>query len=280
VTEQKQARGIGSILWWVLMGLLFVGLIATYVVAHFKDALGLLEFHRFLVAIVCGIFVIAVNVLGLAFTLNDFDYRKFLGEGAYWIFVGKKLKRVLVYSVPLLLLLYGHLIIFCLAGILHPLSLFYLAVILPGAFVHGGIQGMLARLLSPNGAIAGVVLVVFLLVQAALPLICCLPTFNLPLTAYFMVEPANLADSPVGMAGPTSNYLTAMALALGFSTATHAVFTAACYFVGLWRFRTFTSAKNQIDSRKHLVQCRHCGDRIEPGSNPCPMCGEDDPFAD
>ena len=105
----------------------------------------------------------------------------------------------------------------------------YLLLSIPLAVIAQITQGIFVSLMFPTTLRAIMGALVLIIIQAALPLVCCLPTFNLPLTSYFMVEPVSGLGSIQQLAGTQTNYLTAMLLALVFSAGTQLGYTVVVY---------------------------------------------------
>jgi ABC-type transport system involved in multi-copper enzyme maturation permease subunit len=192
-----------------------------------------IEFHRYYVAVLTGILVLLSTIIAATTVSQERE------DGTLTIlastplecatYVKGKVRGVSRNIVFLVALPFLHVGIWILAGVIHPVTFLYLLISIPLAVVAQVTQGILVSLLFPTTLRAIMGALILIIIQAALPLVCCLPTFNLPLTSYFMVEPTAGLGSIQQMAGTQANYLTAMLLALFFSAGTQLGYVVVVY---------------------------------------------------
>jgi fumarate reductase subunit D len=262
-------------------------------IGAWQDVLVNVDFHRFTTAIFVCVLGLAANGFGVTLTARDFDPGEVLtgrsfsapafnAEWGYGGYLLRQLRDLCWALLPVVSLLFLYLIVFVAKGYLNPVTLLFLGIVLPLGLLQAASLGLAGRLVASSTGLAVVVVVVCFFIQALLPLVCCLPTFNLPLTTYFLVEPGVGGHGESGltsMVGTQTDYSTAMAIALGFSAVTQLVPSALCLGIGGWRYGKLWTRTEHARRRADFVPCRHCGERIDPRVKTCPSCAEDAPFA-
>ena len=143
-------------------------------------------------------------------------------------YVKGKVAGILRNTAFLIALPFVHVLIFTLAGVIHPASIFLLMFAIPAAAATAVIQATFVSLLFPTTLRAIMAAIMILVLESALPLICCLPSFNLPMSCYFFVEPVGGLGQAFA-ATSQGNYLVAMGLAVVFSALTQIGFSVVIY---------------------------------------------------
>jgi ABC-type transport system involved in multi-copper enzyme maturation permease subunit len=221
--------------WWRVNLTILVLLFGSYAVFSQLIPKGLsdIEFHRYMVAVLTGILVLLSTIIAATTVSQEREDGTLvllattpIGCATYVKGKVRGVARNLIFLVGLPFL---HIVIWVVAGVVHPVTIIYLLLSIPLAVIAQIMQGIFVSLVFPTTLRAIMGALVLIIIQAALPLVCCLPTFNLPLTSYFMVEPVSGLGSIQQMAGTQGNYLTAMLLALVFSAGTQLGYTVVVY---------------------------------------------------
>jgi len=193
------------------------------------------------------------------------------GEFGPWL--GRKLGALVVDLAPAVVLVVVHLGAFAAGGVVEPLGVALAAGVLVVTPLAGAVQALTLRLYLPVFGLALAVSLLVLLVEAVLPLVCCLPSFNPALAVFFVLLPP-----PSVGAGGGSSYPVALALATGVSLGAQVVMGAVLVLLGWLRFRSLRDQAPAPAFEGPLAACRHCGERVPEAADPCPVCGEPAPF--
>lgn len=221
--------------WWRVNLTILVGLFGTYAIfsQFIPKGLSDIEFHRYMIAVLTGILVLLSTIIAATTVSQEREDGTLVLLATTPIncatYVKGKVRGVARNLIFLVGLPFLHVVIWVVAGVVHPVTIIYLLLSIPLAVIAQIMQGIFVSLVFPTTLRAIMGALVLIIIQAALPLVCCLPTFNLPLTSYFMVEPVSGLGSIQQMAGTQGNYLTAMLLALVFSAGTQLGYTVVVY---------------------------------------------------
>lgn len=192
-----------------------------------------IEFHRYMVATITGVLVLLTTVIAATTVSQEREDSSLVLLATTPIdcptYVRGKVQGIARNIVFLVGLPFLHIVIFVAAGVIHPVTIVYMLISIPLAVVAMIMQGIFVSLLFSTTLRAILAAIVLLCVQAALPLVCCLPTFNVPLTAYFMVEPVSGLSSIQQVTNTQTSYLWAMLLALVFSAGTQLGYTVVVF---------------------------------------------------
>lgn len=216
--------------WWRINLALLLLMVLSY--GLFKPLLGQIDFHKYMVAVLAGLIVLLSTVIATTTVSQEREDTSLVLLATTPVECATYIKGKVIgiaRNISFLVALpFVHCLIFVLVGIIHPLSLFLLLLAIPVAVVGSIMQGIFVSLLfttTLRAILAGIIVVVL---ESTLPLICCLPTFNLPLTCKFVVEPAAGMGTTFAATSQMS-YLTAMTLALVFSAGTQIGYTVVVY---------------------------------------------------
>jgi hypothetical protein len=161
--------------------------------------LGDIDLHRIIAASAAGALTLLTTVLSVLRTGQDFSGARFTGRARFGPWLGEKLGG-LAWSLGFLVALpLVHIIELVGAGVVHPSALASVLFVVPIGLLACALQGMLIRLLTRSNGVAMALALFAVLLEGALPFFCCLPSFNLPLTCYFMVQSSgdNLLPMPI-----------------------------------------------------------------------------------
>lgn len=216
--------------WWRVNLLMLVLMVAGYAV--FLPQLSTIEFHKYAVATIAGLIVLLSTVIAATTVSQEREDGSLVLLATTPVecptYVKGKVLGIARNIVFLVALPFLHVVLFVAMGVIHPVSVFFLAVSIPIAVISSIVQAVFVSLLFPTTLRAIMAAVVVVIVGATLPAVCCLPTFNLPVACYYMVEPVAGLGSGLGVTSQGS-YLTAMALALVFSAGTQIGYIVVVY---------------------------------------------------
>lgn len=216
--------------WWRMNLLMLVALLGSYVV--FKDHTNTIEFHKYVAAVVTAFIVLLPTIIAASTVSRERE------DGTLDLlattpldcatYVKGKVRGIGRNIVFLAALPFVHVGIWIVAQVIDPTTLVFFLLGIPVATAASIVQGIFVSLLFPTTLRAIVAAVVVVTIEAALPLVCCVPSFNLPLMAYYMVEPAPGLTTSLGMA-PQASFTMAKLLACLFSAGTHLGFLFVIY---------------------------------------------------
>ncbi|MCO5169900.1 MAG: ABC transporter permease [Planctomycetes bacterium] len=216
--------------WWRMNLAMLLGLIGSYAV--FQHELSNIEFHKVVAAVVTGFIVLLPTIIAASTVSRERE------DGTLDLlattpldcatYVMGKVRGIGRNIVFLAALPFVHVIIWIVGGVLDPTTLVFFALGIPVATAASIVQGIFVSLLFPTTLRAIVAAIVVVTIEAALPLVCCVPSFNLPLMAYYMVEPAQGLASAAGQ-GPQTSFTLAKLFACLFSAGTHLGFLFVIY---------------------------------------------------
>lgn len=216
--------------WWRVNLLMLVLMVAGYVV--FLPQLSTIEFHKYAVATIAGLIVLLSTVIAATTVSQEREDGSLVLLATTPVecptYVKGKVLGIARNIVFLVALPFLHVVLFVAMGVIHPISVFFLAISIPIAVISSIVQAVFVSLLFPTTLRAIMAAVVVVIVGATLPAVCCLPTFNLPVACYYMVEPVAGLGSGLGVTSQGS-YLAAMALALLFSAGTQIGYIVVVY---------------------------------------------------
>ncbi|RMG06296.1 MAG: hypothetical protein D6731_26165 [Planctomycetota bacterium] len=221
--------------WWRVNLALLVALLASYLLFHalLPDSLADVTLHRYMVATLTGILVLLSTVIAATTVSREREDGTLVLMASTPLdcrtYVQGKVRGIARNIVFLSALPFIHAAIWILAGVIHPLTFVYLLVSIPFAVVAQITQGIFVSLMQPTTPRAIIAALILISFQAVLPFVCCLPTFNLPLTSYYLVEPASGLGSLQQIAGAQGNYLAVLFVALLFSAGTQVGYTLVVY---------------------------------------------------
>jgi len=182
-----------------------------------------IEFHKLTVAVLTGVIVLLTTIIAATTVSQEREDGSLVLLACTPVdcptYVKGKVRGIARNIVFLVGLPFLHVLIFILAGVIHPVTFLLLLLAVPVAVVASIMQGTFVSLLFPTTLRAIVAAIVVVILESALPLVCCLPTFNLPVACYFLVEPVEGLGQSF-QAGSQTSYLWAMLLALVFSAGT------------------------------------------------------------
>ncbi|MCW8137988.1 MAG: ABC transporter permease subunit [Planctomycetota bacterium] len=216
--------------WWRMNLAMLVGLLGSY--ALFQHELSNIEFHKVVAAVVTGFIVLLPTIIAASTVSRERE------DGTLDLlattpldcatYVMGKVRGIGRNIVFLAALPFVHVIIWIVGGVLDPTTLVFFALGIPVATAASIVQGIFVSLLFPTTLRAIVAAIVVVTIEAALPLVCCVPSFNLPLMAYYMVEPSQGLATALGQ-GPQGSFTLAKLFACLFSAGTHLGFLFVIY---------------------------------------------------
>lgn len=216
--------------WWRMNLVVLLCLIGSY--GLFKPLLATIEFHKIVAAVVTAIIVLLPTVIAASTVSREREDGTLdllattpLDCGTY---VKGKVRGIGRNIVFLAALPFVHVIIWIIGGVIDPTTLIFFLLGIPVATAASIVQGIFVSLLFPTTLRAIVAAIVIVTIEAALPLVCCVPSFNLPLMAYYMVEPASGLVNVSGQ-GPGASFTLAKLFACLFSAGTHLGFLFVIY---------------------------------------------------
>jgi ABC-type transport system involved in multi-copper enzyme maturation permease subunit len=211
--------------------LLLAALVGTWVYFGALNQLGNPEFHRVSVAILAGLIVILTTVIATTTVSREREDGTLILLATTPVdcatYVAGKMLGIARNIVFLVALPFLHVVVFTLGEVISPWTVVFMLLSIPVAAAASIMQGIFVSLLFPStlrAIVAGIVLIIF---EGALPLVCCLPQFNLPLACYYMVAPASGMQA-AGTGGGTSMIL-ALLLASSFGAGTQLGYTFVVY---------------------------------------------------
>jgi ABC-type transport system involved in multi-copper enzyme maturation permease subunit len=218
--------------WWRVNLVLLLLMVASYLAFRplvFSD----IEFHKVMVAVLAGLIVLLSTVIATTTVSREREDGSLVLLAATPIecatYIRGKVLGIARNISFLVLLPFLHVVLFITLGVIHPASLFLLLLAIPVAVVGSIMQGIFVSLLfhtTLRAILAGIVVVVL---EGTLPAVCCLPTFNLPLTCSYVIEPLSGLGSSFSSTVSQDNYLTIMSLALAFSAGTQVGYVVVVY---------------------------------------------------
>ncbi len=218
--------------WWRVNLLVLLLMGGTYLV--FLPQLSDISFHKYMVAAVAGLIVLLSTVIAATTVSQEREDGSLVllattpVECA--VYTKGKVLGIARNIVFLVALPFVHVVLFVALGVIHPVSMLFLAIAIPIAVISSIVQAVFISLLFPTTLRAIMAAVVVVIVGATLPAVCCLPTFNLPVACYYLVEPvAGLGTGLGATGGSQGNYLVAMALAIVFSAGTQVGYVVVVY---------------------------------------------------
>jgi ABC-type transport system involved in multi-copper enzyme maturation permease subunit len=214
--------------WWRLNLVMLLAMFGTYLL--FSDQLSNIDFHKAVVSALAAIIVLLATVIATTTVSREREDGTLdllattpLDCATYVAGKVRGIGRNIIFLVGLPFL---HVFIWCLGDVVSWWSLAYLLLGIPVAVAANIVQGIFVSLLFPTTLRAIVAGIIVLIVQAALPLVCCVPTFNLSLMGYYMVDPSpGLATA----GGQSQSFTVAKLLASLFSSGTHLGFLFVVY---------------------------------------------------
>lgn len=216
--------------WWRMNLVMLLALLGSYAV--FKDQLSTIEFHKTVAAVVTAFIVLLPTIIAASTVSREREDGTLdllattpLDCGTY---VKGKVRGIGRNIVFLAALPFVHVGIWIVGGAIDPTTLVFFLLGIPVATAASIVQGIFVSLLFPTTLRAIVAAIVVVTIEAALPLVCCVPSFNLPLMAYYMVEPAEGLTAALGQ-GPQASFTLAKLFACLFSAGTHLGFLFVIY---------------------------------------------------
>lgn len=216
--------------WWRMNLVVLLALLGSY--ALFQPLLATIEFHKIVAAVVTAFIVLLPTVIAASTVSREREDGTLdllattpLDCGTY---VKGKVRGIGRNIVFLAALPFVHVIIWIIGGVIDPTTLIFFLLGIPVATAASIVQGIFVSLLFPTTLRAIVAAIVIVTVEAALPLVCCVPSFNLPLMAYYMVEPSQGLATAMGQ-GPQASFTLAKLFACLFSAGTHLGFLFVIY---------------------------------------------------
>jgi ABC-type transport system involved in multi-copper enzyme maturation permease subunit len=216
--------------WWRMNLVVLLMLFGSY--ALFKPLLSTIEFHKIVAAVVTAIIVLLPTVIAASTVSREREDGTLdllattpLDCGTY---VKGKVRGIGRNIVFLAAIPFVHVTIWIVLDVIDPTTLIFFLLGIPVATAASIVQGIFVSLLFPTTLRAIVAAIVIVTIEAALPLVCCVPSFNLPLMAYYMVEPAAGLVNVSG-AGPGASFTLAKLFACLFSAGTHLGFLFVIY---------------------------------------------------
>jgi len=229
--KETSVNTIGRFRYWWRANLALLALMALSYLA-FKPMLGKIEFHKVTVAILGGLIMLLITVIAATTVSSEREDSSLLLLATTPVecptYVKGKVLGILRNTAFLIALPFLHVVIFTAVGVIHPASFFLLLFAIPAAAATAVIQAIFVSLLFPTTLRAIMAAIMILVLESALPLICCLPSFNLPMSCYFFVEPVGGLGQAFA-ATSQGNYLVAMGLAVVFSALTQIGFSVVIY---------------------------------------------------
>jgi ABC-type transport system involved in multi-copper enzyme maturation permease subunit len=213
--------------WWRMNLVMLVGLLGSYLL--FANLLQSIDFHKAVVSVLAAVIILLSTVIATTTVSREREDGTLdllattpLDCGTYVLGKVRGIGRNILFLVALP---FVHVGIWIAGGVIDPVCFVYLLLGVPVAVVASIVQGIFVSLLFPTTLRAIVAGIVVLIVQSALPLVCCVPTFNLALMGYFMIDPAQ------GLAGASTQASATLAklLAQLFSAGTHLGFVFVVY---------------------------------------------------
>ncbi len=178
--------------WWRVN--LITLLVLTGSWAVFSARLGEIRFHQVSISVITALLVLLSTVIAATTVSRERE------DGTLDLlattplecstYVPGKVRGIARNMGFFLALPFLHVAVWAGAGVVHPATLVYLALGIPVAVAASIVQGILVSLLFPTTLRAIVAAIVVVALEAALPSVCCVPTFNLPLLGFYMVESA------------------------------------------------------------------------------------------
>jgi len=218
--------------WWRTNLLVLVGLAVAYATAARLDLLSDIEFQRYVVAVLAGLIVLLSTIIAATTVSREREDGTLVLLATTPVecatYVEGKVRGIGRNIVFLVALPFVHVLIFTIAGVISPWSFLFLLLSIPIAAAASIVQGIFVSLLFPTTLRAILASVILIICEAVLPLVCCLPTFNLPLACYYMVEPAT-GLAAAGAATQGASFKIAMLLASVFSGSTQLGYTFVVY---------------------------------------------------
>jgi ABC-type transport system involved in multi-copper enzyme maturation permease subunit len=216
--------------WWRLNLVVLVLLLGSY--ALFKKDLDTIEFHKTVVAVVTSLIVLLSTIIAATTVSREREDGTLdllattpLDCGTYVKGKVRGIGRNIVFLVALPFL---HVAIWIVGGVVSGWTFIYFLLGIPVAVAAAIVQGIFVSLLFPTTLRAIVGAIVVVTIEAALPLVCCVPTFNLPLMGYYMVEPSEGLTTALGQ-GQQASFTLAKLFASLFSAGTHLGFLFVVY---------------------------------------------------
>lgn len=216
--------------WWRMNFVMLLGLVGSYYL--FSSQLKTIEFHKTMSAVITSFIVLLPTVIAASTVSREREDGTLdllattpLDCGTY---VKGKVRGISRNIVFLAMLPFVHVIIWIAGGVLDPTTLIFFALGIPVAVAASIVQGIFVSLLFPTTLRAIVAAMVIVMIEAALPLVCCVPSFNLPLMAYYMTEPSEGLTTAMGQGQPAS-FTLAKLFACLFSAGTHLGFLFVIY---------------------------------------------------
>ncbi len=212
---------------WSVNAVVVFMLLGGYAV--FKNQLDTIEFHKTTIAVILGLLSLLATILAAATVSRERE------DGTLELLATTPLEcatyvrgKVLgigrnigfVVALPFI-----HLCIWIAVGVISPWTFGYLALGIPVAVASSVVQGLFVSLLFQTTLRAIMAAVVVVCLEAALPLVCCVPTFNLPLMGWYFVDEA---EGRTGVA-PGTTFTLAKLFAALFSAGTHLGFLFVIY---------------------------------------------------
>ncbi|MGE0712503.1 MAG: ABC transporter permease [Planctomycetota bacterium] len=216
--------------WWRVNLVLLLLMGVSYLV--FKPQLSNIDFHKVMVAVLAGLIVLLSTVIAATTVSQEREDGSLVLLATTPVecpvYIKGKVLGIVRNIAFLIALPFLHVVLFTAVGVIHPASFFLLLFAIPVAAISSVIQGIFVSLLFPTTLRAIMAAIVVLVLESTLPLVCCLPTFNLPVACYYFVEAVGGLGSSFAT-GNQGNYLVAMALAVVFSAGTQVGFVVVVY---------------------------------------------------
>lgn len=216
--------------WWRMNLGLLLALLGSY--ALFKDQTATIEFHKTVAAVVTAFIVLLPTIIAASTVSRERE------DGTLDLlattpldcatYVKGKVRGIGRNIVFLAALPFVHVGIWIVADVIDPTTLVFFLLGIPVATAASIVQGIFVSLLFSTTLRAIVAAIVVVTIEAALPLVCCVPSFNLPLMAYYMVEPSAGLTAALGQGAPAS-FTLAKLFACLFSAGTHLGFLFVIY---------------------------------------------------
>lgn len=216
--------------WWRVNLFILLALGGSYLL--FSAQLGKIEFHKVVVAVMAGLIVILSTIIAATTVSNERE------DGTLTllattpvdcaVYVQGKVLGIARNTVLLLCFPFLHVLIFNITGVIGWETGLYLALTIPVGVAAAIIQGIFVSLVFPTTLRAILAAVLLLAVEAFLPVVCCLPGFNLPAACWYLVQPASGLVGPAAAPG-TQLMPHVVIVALVFSAGTQVGFILVIY---------------------------------------------------
>jgi ABC-type transport system involved in multi-copper enzyme maturation permease subunit len=216
--------------WWRMNLAMVCCLLGSYAV--FSHLTSTIEFHRWVNAVLTSFIVLLPTVIAASTVSRERE------DGTLDLlattplecatYVQGKVRGISRNIVFLGALPFLHVGIWIAAGVIRPTTLVFFSLGIPVAIAASIVQGIFVSLLFPTTLRAIVAAIVIVSVEAAIPFVCCVPTFNLPLMAYHMTDPSDGLATAMGQ-GQQASFTLAKLFASIFSAGTHLGFLFVIY---------------------------------------------------